>query len=267
MFLRSIAPRRDDAVDTDSFPFNVPIIQTLGQVPFDAPVTFLVGENGSGKSTLLEAIACAMDSVTVGAENVATDATLADVRRFATTLRLTWTTRVHRGFFLRAEDFFGYAKRIARIRAEARANIERVDREYAGRSPLAKALAKAPHARTVGELRASYGDGMDAQSHGEGFLKLFQSRLVPKGLYLLDEPEATLSPLRQLAFLSLLKASVAEQSQFIIATHSPIILAFPGARILSCDQVPLAPLAYQDLEHYTLTKAFLNEPERYLSQL
>ena len=267
MHLRSLTRAGHNPSKADGFPFNVPIIRTLDRIDLDAPVTFLVGENGSGKSTLLEAIACAMRAVTVGSENVATDATLADVRRFARTLRLTWSTRTHRGFFLRAEDFFGYAKRVAQMHAEARESIEQVDGEYEGRSPLAKALAKGPHARTIGELRERYGDGLDTQSHGESFLKLFQSRLVPKGVYLLDEPEAPLSPLRQLAFLSLLKAAVKEESQFIIATHSPIILAFPDAKILSCDQTPITAVAYEDLEHYTLTKAFLNDPDQYLSRL
>ena len=267
MHLRSIARARHDTLPSDGFPFDVPIIQTLDRIDVEAAVTFLVGENGSGKSTLLEAIACAMKAVTVGSESVTTDATLADVRKLARALRLTWSTRTHRGFFLRAEDFFGYAKRVAQMHAEAREGIEQVDAEYEGRSPLAKALAKGPHARTIGELRERYGDGLDSQSHGESFLKLFQSRLVPKGVYLLDEPEAPLSPLRQLAFLSLLKAALEDESQFIIATHSPIILAFPGANILSCDQAPIEPVAYEDLEHYTLTRAFLNDPDQYLSRL
>ncbi len=266
MFLRSIA-RSGNSGPKDSFPFNVPIIRTLEKIEFTAPVTFLVGENGSGKSTLLEAIACATQAVTVGAVSVTMDPTLGDVRRFSETLRLTWATRSHRGFFLRAEDFFGYAKQIAQIRADARASIEQVDREYEGRSALAKSLAKGPHMRTESELEASYGDGLDAQSHGESFLKLFQSRVAPNGVYLLDEPEAPLSPLRQLAFLSLLKTSVNERSQFIIATHSPIILAFPGAQILSCDHTPIETVAYEDLEHYTLTKAFLNNPEQYIARL
>ncbi|HAZ44940.1 MAG TPA: hypothetical protein DCZ55_10825, partial [Cyanobacteria bacterium UBA11371] len=108
---------------------------------------------------------------------------------------------------------------------------------------------------------------LDANSHGESFLKLFQSRFVPGGLYLLDEPEAPLSPLRQLAFLSMLKDMVNQDSQFIIATHSPILMAFPQASILSFDSYPVKEVPYDQLEQVTLTKAFLNNPESYLRHL
>lgn len=267
MFLRSVGRTKSDPRANPPFPYSVPILKRLEQLDFPTEVTFLVGENGSGKSTLMEAIACAMHAVTIGSESVSTDTTLSAIRKFASTLQLTWTKPTHRGFFLRAEDFFGYAKRIATIRAEAQMAIEEVDQAYEGRSQLAKNLAKSPHARTIGELESRYGEGLDAQSHGESFIKLFQSRLVPNGLYLLDEPEAPLSPLRQLAFLSLLKDSTAEGCQFIIATHSPILLAYPGARIMSCDHVPIEEVAYTDLDHYTLTRAFLNDPQQFLAHL
>lgn len=264
--LRAIAMKRTTGLPS-GFPFSVPVIRALRELSFPTPVTFLVGENGSGKSTLMEAIACVVGSVTVGAEGVDSDATLAPMRRLAKNLSQSWNKRTHKGFFLRAEDFFGYAKRISQIRTDAAADFERVDEEYAGRSDYAKMLARMPHARTIGELQQRYGEGLDAQSHGESFLKLFQSRLVPDGLYLLDEPEAPLSPLRQLAFLSLLKEMVEVNCQFIIATHSPIILSFPGATILSCDSAPPAVVDYDDLEHVTLTRDFLADPERYLSRL
>ena len=264
--LRAIAAKNTTGLPS-GFPFSVPVIRTLGELSFPTPVTFLVGENGSGKSTLMEAIACAVGSVTVGADGVDQDATLASVRQLAKNLSQSWSKRTRRGFFLRAEDFFGYAKRISQIRADAAADLAAVDVQYAGRSEYAKGLARMPHARTIGDLQRSYGEGLDSQSHGESFLKLFQSRLVPDGLYLLDEPEAPLSPLRQLAFLSLLKEMVEANCQFIIATHSPIILSFPGATILSCDSAPPVVVAYDDLEHVTLTRDFLADPERYLSRL
>ena len=264
--LRSIATRQRNGT-REGFPFNVPIIRTLGEIQFTSPVTFLVGENGCGKSTILEAIACAVQSVTVGSDPVESDQTLSSVRALADSLSQTWTKRTRKGFFLRAEDFFGYAKRMSRIRAEAAVQLDAIEVEYAGRSELAKGLARMPHARTIAELKNSYGEGLDAQSHGESFIKLFQSRLVSGGLYLLDEPEAPLSPLRQLAFLSLLKEMVANDCQFIIATHSPIILSFPGAAILSCDSAPIEAVEYDDLEHVKLTREFLNNPEQYLRRL
>ncbi len=258
---------RPSTTARDGFPFNVPIVRALGEIRFTHPVTLLVGENGCGKSTMMEAIACAVGSVTVGSDAVESDKTLAHVRELAASLSQTWTKRTRKGFFLRAEDFFGYAKRMSQIRADAATQLEAIESEYAGRSELAKGLARMPHARTIAELQNSYGDGLDAQSHGESFLKLFQSRLVPGGLYLLDEPEAPLSPLRQLAFLSLIMQMVSEDCQFIIATHSPIILSCPDAAILSCDSAPIEPVDYDDLEHVKLTRNFLNDPESYLRRL
>ena len=230
-------------------------------------MTFLVGENGCGKSTLLEALALAAQRVAVGSADLASDTSLTAVRDLAASLRLTWNRKTARGFFLRAEDFFGYAKRVAGLAAEAREELVRVDEEYKDRSDYARGLAGGPHAKTLAEIRALYGEGLDAQSHGESFLKLFRSRLVPDGVYFLDEPEAPLSPLRQLAFLALLRDAVGEGSQFVIATHSPILLALPEAEIWSCDEAPPAKVAWRDLEHVTLTRAFLNNPENYLRRL
>jgi predicted ATPase len=250
--------------EKEGFPFNVPAIRALKEIEFHAPVTFFVGENGSGKSTLIETIACAAGMVTVGSESVKTDPSLAHVRSLAGRLRLTWSKRTHKGFFLRAEDFFGYAKQMAQTREELEDDLKKVDTEYVGRSILAKDLAKQPHANELHAIINRYGDGLDTRSHGESFLALFQSRFVPNGFYLLDEPEAPLSPIRQLAFLSALKQMVAEDSQFIIATHSPIIMAFPNAEILSFDGGQIRKANYNDLEHVTLTKEFLNNPEAYL---
>jgi predicted ATPase len=135
------------------------------------------------------------------------------------------------------------------------------------RPELARALARTPFLKELGALRERYGDGLDAQSHGESFLRFFQARLVPGGIYFLDEPEAPLSPARQLALLALFRSMVASDCQLVVATHAPILLAFPDATILSFDASPLRPVAYEDLEHVTLTRAFLNDPEAYLRHL
>jgi len=117
------------------------------------------------------------------------------------------------------------------------------------------------------DMEQRYGMDLDANSHGQSFLKLFQSRFVPDGLYLLDEPEAPLSPQSQLALLAMLLDMVAQDAQFVIATHSPMLLAFPGARIYSFDSVPVSEVAYAELDHVVLTRAFLNDPEQYLRHL
>jgi len=112
-----------------------------------------------------------------------------------------------------------------------------------------------------------YGEDAAAASHGESFLRLLQARFVPGGLYLLDEPEAPLSPIRQLAFMSRLKEMVAQNAQFLFATHSPLLMAFPGATILSLDHLPIRSAQYHELEHVTLTRDFLNNPEAFLRRL
>ncbi|HEY3334691.1 MAG TPA: AAA family ATPase [Candidatus Limnocylindrales bacterium] len=255
------------APERSAFPFDLPAVRSLRTLRFETPVTLLVGENGSGKSTVLEALAIAARAITAGTAEAEDDPTLEGVRTLARAMTLTWARRTHRGFFLRAEDFFGYAKRMATLRADLAAGLAAVDAEYAGRPGLAHDLARTPWLRELGELQHRYGDGLDAQSHGGSFLRFFQARLVPGGTYFLDEPEAPLSPARQLGFLALLKELVEADGQAVIATHSPILLAFPGATIWSFDGDAIAPVAYQDLEHVRLTRDFLANPEAFLRHL
>ena len=264
-FLRSI--RCTGSGDDGAFPFSVPVIRELSALAFPTAVTFFVGENGSGKSTLLEGIASAAGLPAVGSADLATDATLDAQRRLGKALKLTWSRHTGRGFFLRAEDFFGFAKRLSAMRAEFHQRIAELEVEYADRSAWAKGLAMGPARASLAEMERRYGVDLDANSHGQSFLRLFQSRFVPGGLYLLDEPEAPLSPQSQLALMVMMQDMLAEDAQFIIATHSPILLAFPGATIYSFDSVPAASVPYDELEHVTLTRAFLNAPERYLRAL
>jgi predicted ATPase len=253
--------------DTAAFPFSVPAVRTLAPLDLSAPVTVFVGENGSGKSTLLEGIAAAARLPSVGASDLGTDETLAAQRRLADVLRLTWSKRTHRGFFLRAEDFFGFQRRLAADRVAFEARLAEVEVEYRDRSPHARTLAAGPVRSSLADMERRYGKDPDARSHGQAFLNLFQGRFVPGGLYLLDEPEAPLSPQNQLGLLAVLIEMVAQQAQFIIATHSPMILAFPGARIYSFDRVPIQPVAYDELDHVVLTRGFLNDPQAFLRRL
>lgn len=182
-------------MDSDTgFPFNLPLFQNWDALDVDTPVTFFVGENGTGKSTLMEGLALAAQSITVGAEGANRDQSLGHVRRLGDALKLTWNKRTRKGFFLRAEDFFGYVKAQNQLKSEIQEDLARVDEEYKDRSDYAKGLARMPHAGQLAEMGGRYGPGLDARSHGESFLALFQARFVPGGLYLLDEPEAPLSP-------------------------------------------------------------------------
>ena len=256
-------------IESRAFPFTVPAIRTLDSLDVGTPVTFFVGENGSGKSTLLEAIAAAARLPAVGSADVARDETLAAQRRLAKSLRLRWAQRATRGFFLRAEDFFGFTKRLARERAELQQQMQETEEEYRAkdRSAHALGLALLPLRGSLAGMEQRYGVDLDANSHGQSFLKLFQSRFVPGGLHLLDEPEAPLSPQSQLALLAMIADMIARGAQFIIATHSPILLAFPGARIYTFDRLPIEPVEFEALDHVRITRDFLNAPGRYLSQI
>jgi len=265
--LRSVKRRRDPRDPEDRFPFSVPVIRSLDELVLATPVTFLVGENGSGKSTLLEAIAAAARLTTIGSSGADEDASLEAQRRLARALTLVWNRKAFRGFFLRAEDFFGFTKALAIQRAELLGRLDEIDVEYGDRSDYAKGLASGPVRASLAEMERRYGRDLDANSHGESFLKLFQSRFVPEGLYLLDEPEAPLSPQSQLALIAMIDDMLAQDAQFIIATHSPILLAFPGARIYSFDEIPVRAVPYEELEHVCLTREFLNSPDRYLRHL
>jgi len=265
--LRSIEVREFNKQDESSFPFDLSIVRSLRELKFASPVTFFVGENGSGKSTLLETIACAVESITVGAESVKTDKTLVPIRKLAKYFRLTWTKRTRKGFFLRAEDFFGYAKSMRQTKEELQQELENIKTDYKDRSAYAASLASMPYSGQLADMNRRYGDGLDNYSHGESFLTLFQNRFVPDGLYLLDEPEAALSPMRQLTFLSALKQMTGQNAQFIIATHSPIILAFPDAQILQFHEGRVKEVKYTDLEHVQLTKDFLDNPDSFLRHL
>ncbi|MBN2153453.1 MAG: AAA family ATPase [Candidatus Lokiarchaeota archaeon] len=252
---------------SEGFPFSVPAIKQLGELRFEAPVTVFIGENGTGKSTLLEGIAAAVHAITIGGDSVDRDETLAHARKLASRMVLAWAVKTHRGFFLRAEDFFNFSKELAKSRKQMEAEIERVKVEYKDHSPLAQGLAKAPFAKSISEMDARYGKDPDARSHGESFLQLFKARFVPNGLYILDEPEAPLSPVRQLALIAMMKDMVDQGCQFLVSTHSPILMAYPGANILSLDDVPMKRVAFDDVEHVRIMRMFLNDPDNFLSRL
>jgi predicted ATPase len=265
--VRYLGPPADER---DEFPFAVPAVRALSEITFDAPVTFFSGENGSGKSTVLEAVAVAAGLVTVGSESADRDPSLARQRTLARRLALGWAHRTATGWFLRAEDFFGFAKRTAALRDEMRREAAEIDEAYErdGRSDYARVLATGPMRGSAADIERRYGGDLDARSHGEGFLALFGARFRPGGLYLIDEPEAALSPQSQLGLLAMMLDMVDQQrAQFVIATHSPILLAYPGATIVGFDDGTIARVAYEDLPGVRLTRDFLAAPEHYLRRL
>ncbi|HEX9997787.1 MAG TPA: AAA family ATPase [Abditibacterium sp.] len=266
LHLRSISVRPNDK---SGFPFNLTLVRDFAPLQLESPVTFFTGENRTGKSTLLEAIAASANLPTAGGSDIEHDETLSGPRRLGEQLRLGWTKRTRRGFFLRAEDFFRFGQRINATQKELGDLAAQYENELETDPTNAEGIKRA-RGYVLGQksaLESKYGANADARSHGEAFLHFFEQRLVPNGLYLLDEPEAPLSPLRQLAFLSLLKRFVALDCQFLITTHSPILMAFPGAVLLDFNSHPIAPIAYDEIEHVSLTRAFLNSPDAFLRRL
>lgn len=266
LLLRAVAIRGLERAP-DRFPFNLSILRSFETLELTSPVTFLVGENGSGKSTFLEAIALAARSITMGSQTLERDRSLDAVRPLADHLKLTWSKKTRRGFFMRAEDFFGYVRKMNEVREGLERDLEQVEKDYADRSDTARNFARLAYTSELGNLRKDYGSGLDARSHGESYLHFFQARFVPEGLYLLDEPEAPLSPLRQLSFLVMLKMMVEQKAQFLIATHSPILMAFPGSTLLNFDGGVISPVRYEELEHVQITRSFLENPQGYLKHL
>lgn len=262
---------RFDDYRADRFPFDTPVIQGLlgNYLAFKKPVTILVGENGSGKSTLLEGIACRINAHAIGAHDVRQDESLVAGRALAQIMTPIWDPlkRSHRGFFLRAEDFFGFALRVDRMKAELKAQRAALLADDT-LSPMARGYALQPIERELSDLGFLYDEGLDHHSHGEAFLELFKSRLQPGGVYLLDEPEAPLSPTRQLTLLSMMMLVVREQgAQFIMATHSPIMMAFPDATLLHLSGGEIAPASFDEIEHISVMRSFLADPEAYLRHL
>ena len=216
------------------FPFTLPVVRSLDRLALHPRVTFFVGENGSGKSTLLEAIAVAMGFNAEGGSRNFRFSTRASHSALHEQLRLVRGIATPRdGYFLRAESFFNVSTEIERLDVAA----------YYGARPLHE------------------------QSHGEAFLSLFMERFGGKGFYILDEPEAALSPQRQLAMLSRLHDLVREGSQFLVATHSPILMAYPDALIYECGAGGIREVAYEDTEHYRVMHDFIANPQRMLKVL
>lgn len=241
-FLNAVRLERDLVKSFDEYPFCVPAIKNLNRLEFHPAVTFFVGENGSGKSTLLEALAVKIGFSAEGGDGKLQFSTRATHSPLYECLQLErpFGKRNTDSFFLRAESFYNLAS-----------ELERIEEEFPSKVPF----------------RAYGGKSLHAQSHGEAFLSLLAERLQGDGIYLFDEPEAALSPQRQLSVLTLLRRLVYHQSQVIIATHSPILLAYPDAWIYEFTSDGIKQIKYTDTEHYQITRDFLNRHERMLEIL
>jgi predicted ATPase len=229
--LRHIELVRDRVPDWRAYPFSIPAVANLDRVEFADGVTIFVGENGSGKSTLIEAIALKAGFNPEGGSKNFTSQHRPSESELHASLRLARGARRERGgFFLRAETMFNVS--------------------------------------TEAESYRSYGwDDLHEKSHGEAFLWVAMNRFHDGGLFILDEPEAALSPQRQLVLLARMHQLVRGGSQFVVSTHSPILMAYPGARLYLLDRDGVQPVRYEDTEHYAVTRAFLMDPAAMLAEL
>lgn len=240
-FIKSIDLKRDSLGSMDEYPFSLPAIRAIKDLQLHPKATFFVGENGTGKSTILEAIAVAFGFNPEGGSRNFLFSTADSHSGLHNHLRLIkGARRPGDGFFLRAESYYNVAS-----------YIDEFDDEICAQPPI----------------KASYGGkSLHEQSHGESFFALFQNRLRVNGLYIFDEPEAALSPSRQLAFIARMHELIEAGSQFIIATHSPIIMAYPDAYIYETGD-GIKRVKYEETEHYQITKAFINNKDKMLKEL
>ena len=240
-YFNAIRLERDRIASFEEYPFAIPSIRHLNRLEFHPAVTFFVGENGSGKSTLLEAIAVKAGFSAEGGDRQLqfgthdTHSPLHDCMCLERSFK-----KPTDGFFLRAESFYNVASELERIEDESPSPVP---------------------------FRAYGGKSLHRQSHGESFLAVLKERLQGGGVYLFDEPEAALSPQRQLSVLTLMHRLVGHQSQLVIATHSPILLAYPHAKIYQFAETGITEVKYTETEHYQITRDFLNRHERMLEIL
>ena len=233
MYLRSL--EIFNKTGSNDYPFSIPALKNMTSLAFKTNVTFFVGENGSGKSTILEAIAYQCGFNTAGGSRhnqYEVDASHSILGEY---MRLSWLPKITNGFFMRAETFYQFASHVDSLPPGESLHY------YGGRS-------------------------LHKQSHGEAFLSLFNHRFGNRAIYLLDEPEAALSPARQLALLRIIK-DLEDEAQFIIATHSPILLGYPNAQILNFDAQHVQEIKYEETLHYIVTRRFLENREKVLEEL
>ncbi|WP_139990497.1 AAA family ATPase [Paenibacillus paridis] len=242
LYLRSVKLLRETVPTFDEYPFHLNAIRKFDELAFHPKVTYIVGENGMGKSTLMEAIAVGLGFNPEGGTinfNFSTEATHSELHRYLRLARSAYKPRD--GFFFRAESYYNLAT-----------NIDQLDREDGG----------------GGRIIDSYGGkSLHQQSHGESFFATFLHRFNGNGLYMMDEPEAALSPFRQMAMLSRIHQLVGQRSQFIIATHSPILMAYPDAVIYNLTAEGIERTTLEDTDHYMLMKRFINNRESMLHEL
>lgn len=245
------------------FPFNIPAVRFAKNIEL-GKINIFIGDNGTGKSTLLESIAYEIDLPLIGGH-------IKEVKDFEAArilkpyLKIDWKRDTQVGFFFRAEDFSAFLDQVEKERAKLKAQLHDLYGNV-NESVIEQMIEGMNH--PLMEMRKKYGKDMLGFSHGEAYLEILQTRINNKGIYLLDEPEAALSPIKQLSLIVLiLEVLKHNNAQFIIATHSPMLMGIPGALIYEIQSDSIQLVDFKDTEHYRITKTFLDNPQSYLRHL
>ncbi len=262
-FLKSFSIITDK---TRPFPFNIAAVRFAKEIMTDASVVVFVGDNGSGKSTLLESLALHLNLPLIGGF-IGGHQGFEAAKAIKPFLKVEWKRQTKQGFFFRAEDFGDFINSIEKEKQKIRGDLRELEGQVDERI-IQQLLESETVNRTLRQIRKDYGDDMQQYSHGEAYLKIIQTRIGGKGIYLLDEPEAALSPLKQLSLMAFILDVLKEgNAQFVMATHSPILMGLPGALLYEITEDGMNKVEYQETEHYRITKTFLDRPEVYLRHL
>lgn len=249
---------------THPFPFNIPAVKFAKEISIENEITIFVGDNGCGKSTVLESIALRCNLPLIGGF-ISNSPGFEAARLLQPFVELEWQRQTKKGFFFRAEDFSDFINGVEKDKMKI--DLDLYDLKGQVDDAIISRMTESMN-YSLYEMRKQYGDNMQAYSHGEAYLKILQMRIGDKGIYLLDEPEAALSPLKQLSLMSLiLEVLKGKNAQFILATHSPILMGLPGAALYQVTEEGMEQVDFKETDHYRITKTFLDDPGYYLRHL
>ncbi|MEJ0101206.1 MAG: AAA family ATPase [Bacteroidota bacterium] len=249
---------------THPFPYNISAVKFAKNIVLDKAVTIFIGDNGCGKSTLLETIALKLNLPLIGGF-VTDHGGFEAARMLQPSLQIETKRQTSKGFFFRAEDFSDFINSVDNDKRRIGEDLR--DLKGVVDDSIINQMSDSMN-YSLRQMRKNYGDNMQAYSHGEAYLKILQTRIADKGIYLLDEPEAALSPLKQISLLFLIMEILKNgNTQFIISTHSPILMGIPNARIYQITEDNMEQVEYKETDHYRITKTFLNNPDYYLREL
>ncbi|MDY0294418.1 MAG: AAA family ATPase [Acholeplasmataceae bacterium] len=247
------------------FPYNMPFFGET--IPFSSNVTILVGENGAGKSTFLELIDEVLGLYKIKRQNQEQKEIQDLLKNVSRHVMCTYHLKKPKGFFFSAEDFTSYIHYLVQEKNEAYQELKRIEKEYTHKSSFAQSQAKMPYVRTVHDIDNMYQKDLLKSSHGEAYLDFFTSRIRENEIYLIDEPETPLSIQNQLTLLSIIDEAIKHGNQFIIATHSPVIMSIPYAHIYEIGSSYIRRINYDEIESVILLKQFMNQPESFFRHL